>query len=195
MGVTITTLSKNPGDIGTAAYGYNGGLMRESVPRNGTLSAGGAPLSTGVMYSVGIQLYAGDVVNKLAFRTGTAGFTTITNHWFALYDDSATPALLAQTPDNGSTAWGATTARELTLASTVVVPRTGLYYASLCAVFTGTPNIVGVGSTSQATLAGMTVATQKALALTSGSSLTTTAPATIASPSTSAVLAYCTARA
>ena len=41
---------------------------------------------------------------------GTAA-NTPTNWWFALYDDSATPALLRQTADQTSTAWAANTAK------------------------------------------------------------------------------------
>jgi hypothetical protein len=51
------------------------------------------------MTSVAIPLEVGDVVTNLTFLSGATAAGTPTNYWFALYDTSATPALIAQSAD------------------------------------------------------------------------------------------------
>jgi hypothetical protein len=62
-----------------------------------------AALTTQVMTSVAIPLEVGDVVTNLTFLSGATAAGTPTNWWFALYDTSATPALIAQSADQLTT--------------------------------------------------------------------------------------------
>ena len=136
---------------------------------------------TQVMSSFGIPLYQGDVITKLAFQTGTTAAGTPTNWWFALYDPFGN--LLSQTADQLTTAWAANTAKDLSLLTAQTITLSGLYYAAVMVKATTVPTMTGAlwaaGSTN---MAGGTVAGQGVKAQTSGSGLTTTAPATIASP-------------
>lgn len=135
-------------------------------------------LTTQVMTSVALYLRKGDVVTSLTFRSGATAAGTPTNWWFALYSSAATPALLAQSADQTSTAWAANTNKTLALASPVTIKEDGVYWAAVMVKATTVPSLVGVSTTASAAI----VTGEKSLAQTSGSALTTTAPATIATP-------------
>ena len=162
--------------------------FRRNLPRTGlTDSAGdtGHPaLATGVMTSVPIYLVAGDLVTNLSFVSGATAAGTPTNYWFALYSMDATPTLLAQTADQTSTAWAANTVKTLALATAYRVPKTGIYHAAIMVTATTPPSLLGA-------IAARTVVTgERNLSQSSGSALTTTAPATITSPTVKNFVPY-----
>lgn len=168
--------------------GSSTGVLRANMSRLQVVS-NAAALTTQVMTSVALPLEAGDVVTNLTFISATTAAGTPTNWWFALYDYSDTPALIAQTADQTSTAWAANTAKTVALASAYLVPRSGIYYAAVMVKATTPPTLAGV-TLHNAADAGAIVSGQKVLAQTSGSSLTDTAPATIATPTTVATIPY-----
>jgi hypothetical protein len=130
---------------------------RANLPRVGLDDVAAA--ATGVMLSTPLYLVEGDLVTNLTFISGATAAATPTAYWFALYSPAG--ALLGQTADQTSTAWAA---------------ESGLYYAAFAMAAGTIPTLVGTG-TAKAVLAG-----EGNLAQTSGSGLTTTAPATIATP-------------
>ncbi len=158
----------------------------ENFPRDQIQADLVASLVTAVMTSVAVELTAGDTVNSLTFLSGATAGGTLTNEWAALY----TPAgvLLAQST-TVSTAWAADTAKTFTLATAQAIPSTGVYYAALMVAATTVPTLMG-HSLGRASAAGAIVAGQVVLAQNSGSALTTTAPGTIASPTTQATVPY-----
>lgn len=168
--------SKNPE---WTLAGSPSGLYRQNMSR---LVAGGnlAALTTQVMTSVALHLQAGDTVSSLTFKSGATAAGTPTNWWFALYDDSATPALLAQSADQLTAAWAADTAKTLALATPQLITRSGVYYAAVMVKATTVPTLIGASVQADAS-AGF-LSADKVLASTSGSALTGTAPATIATP-------------
>lgn len=133
-------------------------------------------LTSGVMVSVPLWLNAGDKVSNLTFWSGATAAGTPTNQWAALYSTAATPALLAQSADGTSGAWAADTAKTFALATAQVIATSGLYWAALMVAATTVPTLLGC-SGAKPLLTG-----EGNLAQTSGSALTGTAPATIASP-------------
>jgi hypothetical protein len=143
-------------------------------------------LTTQVMTSVALPLDAGTVVTSLTFKSGATAAGTPTNWWFALYSSAATPALLAQSADQTTTAWAANTSITLALATPQLVTTAGVYYAAIMVKATTPPTLLG----ASVALAGAaaSIVSSKVLAQTSGSGLTTTAPATIASPTTIATI-------
>lgn len=160
------------------------GLYRASIPRV-LASADGAALTTQVMTSVGLFLRAGDRVTNLTFLSGGTAAATPTNWWFALYSSATTPALLQQSADQLTAAWAANTPKTLALATPADIEVDGVYYAAVMVKATTAPTLAGAAP--RAAAAGPVVAAgygEKALAVTSGAALTTTAPATIASPTT-----------
>jgi hypothetical protein len=160
----------------------------ENIPRwaiSGDLSA----LTTQVMLSVAVPLQAGDVVSNITFLSGATALATGTNWWFALYSSASTPALLAQTADQTSTAWAADTAMTVALSSAQLITAAGLYYASIMVKAGTLPSLMG-RSLNRAGASGAIASGQKILARTSGSSLTDTAPATITSATTVANVPY-----
>lgn len=143
---------------------------------NADLSA----LTTQVMLSAALVLPSGTLVTNLTFKSGATAAGTPTNWWFALYSPAG--ALLAQTADQTSTAWAANTVMTKALATPQLVSAAGVYYAAIMVKATTPPTLVGrsVGIAG----AAAAILSSKVLAQTSGSSLTDTAPATIASPTT-----------
>jgi hypothetical protein len=139
-------------------------------------------LATGVMTSVAMPLQVGDLVTNITVKSGATAAGTPTAYWFALYSAAATPALLAQSADQATAAWAANTVKTLALATPQLITVAGVYYVGLMVTATTPPTLVGksVGIAG----AAASVLSSKVLVQTSGSSLTTTAPATIASPTT-----------
>lgn len=153
---------------------------RRNLPRIGLYDDAGdtghVSLVTQVMTSVPIFLQAGEVVTNLSFRSGATAAGTPTNWWFALYSNAATPALLSQSADQLTAAWAATTTKTLALAAAQTIPATGIYWAAIMVKATTVPTLVG-------TLVAPAIVTgERNLSQSSGAALTTTAPATIATP-------------
>ncbi|RJQ68083.1 hypothetical protein D5S17_32795 [Pseudonocardiaceae bacterium YIM PH 21723] len=159
------------------------GLNRQNMPRMACVNDSAA-LTSQIMFSTALHLDAGDAVAALSFQSGTVAASSPTNWWFALYDDSATPVLMAQTADQLTAAWAANTVKTLALATPQAIARTGIYYAAVMVKATTAPSLLGVATLSPASAGWL--AGDKVLGQNSGSSLTTTAPATIASPSAAA---------
>lgn len=154
-------------------------FFRRNQPRNGLYDSasdtGQVALASGVMTSVPIPLQAGDVITNLSFRSGATAANGPTNYWFALYSDASTPALIAQTADQLTAAWAANTTKTLALSAPYTVPKTGMYWAGIMvAASTAVPTLMG------ACVAPAIVTGERNLSQSSGSTLTTTAPATIA---------------
>ena len=154
-------------------------FYRANLPRVGLYDSASdthVPLATGVLTSVPVFLAAGDVVTNITFRSGATAVGTPTAWWFALYSDAATPALLAQCADQTSTAWAANTTMTKALSAPVTISRTGVYWAAINVTATTVPSLLG--SVAVAPI----VTGERNLSQSSGSGLTTTAPATIATP-------------
>ena len=154
-------------------------FYRRNLPRTGLYDSAGdtghVALATGVMTSVPIALQAGDVITNISVRSGATAAGTPTNWWVALYDDQATPALLSQTADQTTTAWAANTSMTKALAAAQTITRSGIYWVGIMVTATTVPTLIG-------TIGAPAIATgERALSQSSGSGLTTTAPATITS--------------
>ena len=148
-------------------------------------SADLSALTTQVMTSVAVPLHAGDLISNITFKSGATAANGPTNWWFALYDTSG--ELVGQTADQTSTAWGANTVMTKSLTTAYRVPVTGVYYAAVMVkASSAVPSLIGrsVGIAG----AAASILSSKVLAQTSGSGLTDTAPATIATPTTVATV-------
>jgi hypothetical protein len=165
--------------------GKPSGLYRQNMPRLACVTDAVAGLTTQVMASVALHCEAGDVISTLSFGSGATAAVTPTNWWFALYDDSATPALLAQSADQLTAAWAANTIKTLALATPQLISRAGIYYAAIMVKATTVPSLVGATVLAATGSTGWTAA-EKTLAQASGSALVATAPATIAAPTATA---------
>jgi hypothetical protein len=149
--------------------------------------ADAAALTTQVMTSVWVPWQTGDLITNVTFMSGATAAGTPTNWWFALY--TAAGALLAQTADQTSTAWAADTVKTLALATAQRPSAAGGLYAAVMVKATTVPTLAG-RVLGRAAFAGAVLGSP-ILAQTSGSALTTTAPATIASPTTVATIPFC----
>jgi hypothetical protein len=160
--------------------------IRESIPGRGSAMSDLAVLTTQVMSSVAVPFLAGDIVTSIAFRSGATAAGTPTNWWFALYDNLGN--YLMQTADQLTAAWAANTTKPLALLAPQTIRFSGVGYAAVMVKATTPPSLLGQ-SMFDLTMSTGLVTGQKILAQTSGSGLTTTAPATIASP-TATLLRY-----
>ncbi len=187
-----------PLSIGAAAgtqskglAGTTSPLVVETVPL-WAATANTAAISTGVMTSTAVYLTKGTLVTKLAFMSGTTAAAGPPAHaWAALYDTSATPALIGQSTDSTTLTWAARTLNAFTLATPYTVPTTGVYYASLM-VTTTAPTLQTTAATSNLLInTGANFGTGAYdRCVTSGSSLTSTAPSTIATTTVATTIPY-----
>lgn len=146
-----------------------------------------AALATAVMTSVLVPVQTGDLISTITFVSGATAADTPLNWWFALFD--STGAKLAQSADQTTTAWGASTPKSLALATAQRCSAAGFVYAACMVKATTPPTLIGK-NVALAVAAGA-IAGSKILAQTSGSALTATAPATIATPTTVATVPFC----
>lgn len=143
-------------------------------------------LATGVMTSVAVPVQPGQLVSAITFKSGATAADTPLNWWFALFDPLG--ARLAQSADQTTTAWAANTVKTLALA-TAQRSSAGVYYVGIMMKATTPCTLLG----ANLALAGAAAAILSSLVLaqTSGSTLTATAPATIATPTTVATVPFC----
>lgn len=156
-------------------YLDGGGVVSSTIERSrakDVITAG----ASGVMHSTAVFIEAGQVVTDITFRSVAAAVTP-TSMWFALYDTASTPALIAQTPDQGAAAWPSNTTRTLALPAPYTAPTTGVYYVSIMVAAATVPALLGWSGLIGAS--GAIITGQRSIAQTSGTGLTATAPATI----------------
>lgn len=160
--------------------------FRASSMRQLDINSDLTALTTQVMTSVGVAIQPGELVTNITFKSGATAAGTPTNWWFALY--SAAGALLSQSADQTNTAWAANTVKTLALATPQRVSSAGWVYAAIMVKATTPPTLLG----HSVALAGgsASILSSKVLAQTSGSSLTDTAPATIATPTAVATVPF-----
>lgn len=146
-----------------------------------------AALTTQVMTSVAVPVQPGELISNITFVSGGTAAGTPTNWWMALY--SAAGVLLAQTADQLTAAWAADTVKTLALATAQRMSAAGIVYAAVMVKATTVPTLLGA-NLNRASAAGAVLGSP-VLAQTSGSALTTTAPGTIATPTTIATVPLC----
>lgn len=163
-------------------------FYRSNLPRIGLYDSasdsGNVALTTQVMTSVPIYLAAGDTITNISFFAGATAAGTPTNWWVALYSNAATPALLAQSSDQTSGAIAANTKQTVALATPQVISKSDVYWVGIMVKATTVPTLLGA-VTVPPILTG-----ERNLAQSSGSSLTATAPSTIASPTAARFAPY-----
>lgn len=155
-------------------------FFRRNMPRVGQYDDAGhtahVALTTAVMTSGPILLFAGDTVTNISVRSGATAAGTPTNQWAALYSTAATPALMAQSTDRTTEAWAANTTRTFVLTTAQTIRETGYYWWAVMVTATTVPTLLGC------VVAPSIVTGERSLSQSSGSGLAGTAPATIATP-------------
>jgi hypothetical protein len=152
-------------------------------------TANGAALTSGVMTSVSFKAKAGQKITSISVVSATTAAGTPTHWWLALYSAAATPALVAQTADQTTTALGANTLVTKNLAAPVTMAVAGTYWIGINFTATTVPTLLSAPTLVAGLLNGVGVlAGDKALAVTSGTGLLGVAPPTIATPATSLVV-------
>lgn len=146
-----------------------------NIDRNTSMS-NLAALTTQIMLSTALPLVKGTTVTNLTFVSATTAAGTPTNWWFALYSPEGN--LIAQTADQTTAAWASATAKTLALTTPHTTTATGVYRAAIMVKATTVPSLAGITLLNTA-IAGAVVTGVQIASRTSGSALTTTAPATL----------------
>lgn len=124
------------------------GSLGETYPRgvsNGASNIGG--VTSGTLRLHGVPLKAGDTIANISLMSGATPAAISTHCWFALY--SPARALLRVTSDDtAASPWAANTLKTLPLASSYVVPISGMYYIGLVVVATTPPTHLGISGVS-----------------------------------------------
>lgn len=94
----------------------------------------------------GMLIPAGVTVTNVTFVSATQAAVTPTNWWFCLVDQALN--VLRKTADQTTTAWAASTAKTLALASTYTPTVDTAVYAGVCVVAGTVPNFEGIFATS-----------------------------------------------
>lgn len=174
----------------------NEDYLRQGSPTNTTfaetisrLLSGGdlAIAATGVELAVGVPLQAGETVTNITFITGGTAAGTPTAGYAVLRDPAG--AKLAQTADFTTTARAANTTFTVPLTAPYTPTSAGLYYVGISFTAGTIPTLRGV-SVGNAVLAGAMGLAAKVLAQSHGAAVAGVAPATIATPTTVAVIPY-----
>lgn len=117
------------------------GSLYESMARNMSNIGNVNVLASGRLSMVAIYLPINVTITSITFLSGTTGITAGTNQWFALYDSSRT--LIAQTINDTTAAWAATTFKTLNLTSTHFTTSAGLYYVGIMVAASTPPSLIG----------------------------------------------------
>ena len=150
------------------AYGI-AGTLAESIPRV-IAGANLAALTSGTLFMQAIYLRAGQLVSNISFFSGTTAAGTPANSIFALYD--ANRNLLAQSANQTTLAWAASTVRTLAMTTPYRITVSGLYYCAILGTATTINSLVGVTAAAAAGFPGMV----PILCGTSNTGLTTSVP-------------------
>lgn len=126
-------------------------------------------------------------ISKISVLVGATAASVPTNQWAALYAGTgASPVLLGQSTDGTTTAIGASARYDFTLATAQIVPA-GIVFAAIMVKATTVPSLVTVDPGAVAcqyawftTMAGASLSADPgSFSMSAGSSLTTTAPASL----------------
>ena len=157
------------------------------------LTDAAAIITTGVMASIPVPVEYGDVISTISFAVGATAGATLTQSITALFSGIATPALLAQSTSNVAADGGFTASglRTFTLQTPILITPAnapnGFVYAGYSVTGTTMPTLASYGSAAAVYYQYLTSQPLRGVAaVTHGSALGATAPATIASPTVAA---------
>jgi hypothetical protein len=118
------------------------GTIAENAPASSIFTSVTGP-ATGVLLLTGIWLAKGTVCTSISFHSSTTAAGTPTNQWFVLADLNRVS--LANTTNDTTTAWLASTTKTLALTAPFTTTYSGLHYIGLCVTATTMPTFRGLG--------------------------------------------------
>lgn len=158
------------------------GALAETFSRVGNTIANTGVLTSAREFCYAIYLQAGTTVTNVSFMSSVTAASNPTNWWFTLRTSAR--VLLAQTADQETAAWAASTMKTVPLEAPVGVTTSGLYYVGVMVKADTVPTLIGV--TGIATANGQV----PIIAGYGDSTLTDTAPATAAALTTQSAYAW-----
>lgn len=135
-----------------ADYAYNvaaganlgpNNTIAETIPREVCPEVNTTVAASGTLNMQAIYLTAGQLVSNITIYSATTAAGTPTNYFFALYSSAASPALLAQSANQTTSAWAANTGKTLAMTTPYRVPTSGVYYIGYFMTATTVPTLKG----------------------------------------------------
>jgi hypothetical protein len=157
------------------------GMFAQNFPRS-QASNDGVTGATGLITGTAIALHAGDTVTKITFMVGATAGGTATNQWGGIYSSATIPLTLGQSTATATATMAANTVWTYTMATPIVIPSDGLYWAVSCVTAGTPPTFLGrlvAPVAAQSTALNTLFGNQGYAATATGNA--TTAPATMAS--------------
>jgi len=184
LGQTAVTAATQP-NIGARTNASWGSMFN--------LTDAASIITTGVMASIPVPVEIGDVITSISFAVGATAGATLTQSITALYSGIGTPALLAQSTSNVAADGGFTASglRTFTLQTPVTITAAnapnGFVYASYSVTGTTMPTLAAWATAAAVYYQWLSTQALKGVAaVTHGSAVGATAPATITSPTVAA---------
>lgn len=165
------------------------GAKAQTYPRSTTTADLTGAITSGTLRLAAVYLWAGDLVSSITWVSGTTGLAAAaaSNQHFSLWSQGR--ALLGVTNDDTGTAWAASSAKTLNLATPYTVLTSGLYYLGIVVVAGAPPSLRGVTSIANINTISPKLTAQADAGLTTPGSLPATAAALVVSTQTP--WAYC----
>lgn len=156
-------------------------MFAQNFPRS-QITTDGAIGTTGLITGTTIPLHAGDTVTSISFIVGATAGATLSNQWAGLYSPATIPLTLGQATATAAASMSANAVQTFTMATPIVIPSDGLYWAVICVTGTTIPTLLGraVGTVAAQNTALNTLFANQGYAATATGNATV-APATMAS--------------
>lgn len=157
------------------------GMFAQNFPRS-LITTDCAIGTTGLITGVSIPLHAGDTVTSISFLVGATAGATATNQWGGLYSSATIPLTLGQSTATATAAMPVNAIWTYTMATPIVIPIDGLYWAVSCVTAGTIPTFMGkaLGTVVAQNTALNTLFGNQGYCVTATGNATT-APATMAS--------------
>ncbi len=148
-------------DATGAKYTYSGpnspnlgilGTLAETMPRELCTETATTVAASGTLNMQAIYLKAGQLVSSISLFSGSTAASAPTHYRFGLFDSARNK--LAESADQTSTAWAASTIKTLAMTTPYRVPTSGVYYIGYYMVATTVPTLKGFTAKTGGQLAG-----------------------------------------
>lgn len=156
--------------------------ISETFTRNSQFASVGA-LLTGRLHLCAIYLPTATLITSITYCSGTNAAGTPTNQWFGLFNNAASPAKLAVTVDDLTTAWAANSLKTLALSAPFTTTYSGLHYLGVVVVATTPPDLASIKQYAGVATGPFALAPKLAGASSTGQTTPAAAPATVSAPS------------
>ena len=130
------------------------GGVAATLPRKSPIGNTTSAITSGRICWSAIDLVAGQAVSAITFYSGPTAAVSPTNQWFAIAD--ASRLIVAITANDTTTAWGANTAKTLSVAGGPwTAPTTGVFYVGQMVEASTPPSLLCAAASNMGNVTGL----------------------------------------